>query len=339
MKPQYTDDDLKRARAAWKNWHHDPDGETQPQLIARLIAEERERRAAASEGVMSGPGKEANELAAELFGMTLDQAIPRLQKLIDDRERAEDAAGRIAENYLVLQERKGSRLEADDRVAALEAKCDLLAASLRQADARLTSEIAAHRVTLEDRASWESRAMDLEAKLSSSIKECAAMDALHNQAWDRGEAAEAEQSRLQKALDVCSVVHAHNASLKTRAEAAERKLDGLQRLDAAAVKMAGPIAERVARGGPAKCTTIEVFEQRARDLLADPDPSRAVAKELADWMQQAYSLHAWVTGSVAHAAEAERKLAELVREVREWLGGHGSDSDLDGIVAKYEGGS
>lgn len=43
MKPQYTDDDLKRARAAWKSWHHDNDGETQPQMLARLIAEERER--------------------------------------------------------------------------------------------------------------------------------------------------------------------------------------------------------------------------------------------------------------------------------------------------------
>lgn len=43
MKPGYTDEDLRRARAAWKNWHHDPDGETMPQVIARLIAAERER--------------------------------------------------------------------------------------------------------------------------------------------------------------------------------------------------------------------------------------------------------------------------------------------------------
>ena len=43
MKPPYNDDDLRRARAAWKNWHHEPAGETMPQVMARLIAAERER--------------------------------------------------------------------------------------------------------------------------------------------------------------------------------------------------------------------------------------------------------------------------------------------------------
>lgn len=40
-------------------------------------------------------------------------------------------------------------------------------------------------------------------------------------AEQRAEKAEAEQSRLQKMLDVCSVVHGHNVKLKTELAAAE----------------------------------------------------------------------------------------------------------------------
>lgn len=134
------------------------------------------------------------------------------------------------------------------------------------------------------------------------------------------------------------------AGLRLRAGKAETELASLKAwaeegLIQAEAAMGAAIAERVARGGPLHCSETDAFSVRAKTLLTSPDPAMAVAKDLADWMQNAWNMHRWVVRWRATALEqeerakaAEAKLAELRAEERERCAKIVDDYPIDGII-------